>query len=226
MLAYRGGSRISQEVARMTIIDLNAIDEAPLHSEPFNFMVVPNCIGTAALEAANRDYPEINRAGNINLEDVRYGPAFDAFLEELQGPEVADHIGRRFGVELGECPVTTTVRKFCEQSDGNIHTDHPSKIITVLVYFNENWTEGAGQLRMLRSPTDLEDFAAEVPPIGGTLLAFRRTDHSWHGHERFVGERRMVQMNYLRPTRLALWKQQIDRFGTRTMKKALRALGN
>jgi len=210
----------------MPIIDLNAIDKAPLRSDPFDFLVVPGCIGPSALADINGDYPEIERAGNMNLDDVRYGPAFDSFLEELQGPEVAERIGRKFGVELGECPVTTTVRKFCEQSDGNIHTDHPSKIITVLVYFNPNWTEGAGQLRMLRSPTDLEDFAAEVPPIGGTLLAFRRTDHSWHGHERFVGERRMVQMNYLRATRLALWKQQIDRFGTRTMKKALRALGN
>ena len=79
---------------------------------------------------------------------------------------------------------------------------------------------------MLRSSSDIEDYAAEVPPLGGTVLAFRRTDTSYHGHKPFVGERRMVQMNYLRATRMALWKQQIDRFGTRTMKKALRALGN
>jgi hypothetical protein len=34
----------------------------------------------------------------------------------------------------------------------------------------------------------------------------------------------MVQMNYLKSGRLSQWKQQIDRFGTRTMKKALRLL--
>lgn len=210
----------------MPIIDLNAIDNAPLQTDPFDFLVVPGCISAEALTTINRDYPDIQRPGNMNLDDVSYGPAFSEFLDELQGPDVAAHIGAKFDLELGECPVTTTVRKFCEQSDGNIHTDHPSKIITVLVYFNENWSEGTGQLRMLRSATDLEDYAAQVPPIGGTLLAFRRTDVSWHGHERFVGERRMVQMNYLRATRLAQWKQQMDRFGTRTMKKALRAFGN
>lgn len=210
----------------MPIIDLQAIDDAPLQTDPFDFLVIPGCISPAALQTVNRDYPDIQRAGNLNLDDVEYGAAFQTFLAELQGPDVAEHLGRKFDVELGECPVTTTVRKFCEQSDGNIHTDHPSKVITVLVYFNEDWKESAGQLRMLRSATDLQDFAAEVPPIGGTLLAFRRTDISWHGHERFVGERRMVQMNYLRATRLAQWKQQIDRLGTRTMKKALRALGN
>ena len=79
------------------------------------------------------------------------------------------------------------MRKFCESSDGNIHTDHKSKVITVLVYFNTDWDEQAGQLRLLRSRTDIEDYAAEVPPAGGTLLAFRRTRNSWHGHKRFVG---------------------------------------
>jgi SM-20-related protein len=208
----------------MHAIDLDAIDAAPLQTDPFDFCVAPNCVSQAALATINRDYPAIDRPGNLNLDDVEFGPAFQAFIDELQGPELAQHLGLKFGVELGDCPVTTTVRKFCEQSDGNIHTDHPSKIITVLVYFNEDWTEGAGQLRLLRSPMDIEDFAAEVPPLGGTLLAFRRTDVSYHGHKRFVGERRMVQMNYLRATRLALWKQQLDRFGTRTVKKALRVL--
>ena len=44
----------------------------------------------------------------------------------------------------------------------------------MLVYFNTDWDEQAGQLRLLRSRTDIEDYAAEVPPAGGTLLVFRR----------------------------------------------------
>jgi hypothetical protein len=207
-------------------INFAAIDAAPLQEDPFDFLVVPGCLDASALATINQDYPPIERPGNLSLDDVSFGAGFQAFLDQLQGPELAEHLGRKFGVDLSECPVTTTVRKFCEPSDGNIHTDHPSKIITVLMYFNEQWSENSGQLRMLRSATDIEDFAAEVPPQGGTLLAFRRTDVSYHGHKRFVGERRMVQMNYLRATRLALWKQQLDRLGTRTMKKALRVFGN
>ncbi len=210
----------------MLALDLQTIDAAELQTEPFDFLVVPDCVSPAALEAINRDYPQIERPGNLNLDGLSCGAAFKAFMDELQGPDLAERLGRKFSVELGQCPVTTTVRKFCEQSDGNIHTDHPSKVLTVLVYFNQAWSQNTGQLRMLRSATDIDDYAAEVPPLGGTLLAFRRTDHSWHGHQRFVGERRMVQMNYLRATRLALWKQQIDRFGTRVMKTTLRALGN
>jgi hypothetical protein len=208
----------------MTVLDLSAIDATPLQTDPFDFIVVPGCIRPNDLASVNRDYPDIDRPGNLNPEDVSFGPLFQSFLEELEGPEFADHIGRKFDLDLSDCTTTVTVRKYCERSDGNIHTDHPSKVITVLVYFNEDWSNPEGQLRMLRSASDIEDFAAEVPPLGGTLLAFRRTDHSYHGHKPYVGERRMVQMNYLKSGRLSQWKQQIDRLGTRTMKKALRLL--
>ncbi|MGI9331118.1 MAG: 2OG-Fe(II) oxygenase [Gammaproteobacteria bacterium] len=207
-------------------INFEAIDAAPLQQDPFDFLVVPGCLDASALATINQDYPTIEQPGNLSVDAVSFGPSFQSVLDQLQGPELAKHIGRKFSVDLMDCPVTTTVRKFCEPSDGNIHTDHPSKIITVLMYFNEHWSENSGQLRMLRSATDIEDFAAEVPPQGGTLLAFRRTDISYHGHKRFVGERRMVQMNYLRATRLAQWKQQLDRLGTRAMKKAARVFGN
>jgi hypothetical protein len=36
-----------------------------------------------------------------------------------------------------------------------------------------------------------------VSPIGGTLLAFRRADNSWHGHQPFVGDRKVIQFNWL-----------------------------
>lgn len=209
----------------MSALDLKALEATPLQRDPFDFLVVPGCIGPEPLAAINQDYPDIDRPGNLSLDDVQYGPAFQSLIDELESEQFADAIGRKFGVDLGGCPTTITIRKFCEQSDGNIHTDHRSKIITVLLYFNTDWSDDAGRLRMLRSAHDIEDFAAEVPPIGGTLLAFRRTDNSYHGHKRFVGERRMLQLSFLRSTRLAQWRQQIDRLGTRVMKGAMRVVG-
>ena len=205
----------------MKVLDLTAIDAAPLNTDPFDFLVVPGCIRTEGLTKVNADYPPIDRPGNLSLEDIEYGPVFEQFLAELSGPELAEHIGRKFGLDLSESPTTVTVRKYCERSDGNIHTDHPSKIITVLVYFNEQWNNEDGQRRMLRSGNNIEDYVAQVAPLGGTLLAFRRTDHSWHGHTRFVGERRMVQINYLDQSPMAVAAQRISRFGTHFMKNVL-----
>lgn len=205
----------------MSLISLNALQKAPLHSDPFDYMVVPDFLSPAALAQVNNDYPAIDTAANHALESLTYGSAFETLMEELRGPEVARALGEKFDMDLVSLPTTVTVRKFCERTDGNIHTDHKSKVITVLVYFNDGWEHEEGQLRLLRSKEDIEDYAAQVTPLGGTLLAFRRTDHSWHGHTRFVGERRMVQVNYLDQSPIAIAAQRISRFGTHFMKNVL-----
>lgn len=203
------------------MINLDALRSAQLHTDPFDYLVAPGFLGAEPLARVNADYPSIDSAANHTLETLSPGPAFAALMDELQGPELATAIGDIFDLELATLPTTVTVRKFCERTDGNIHTDHKSKIITVLVYFNESWEHEDGQLRLLRSKDNIEDYAAQVPPLGGTLLAFRRTDHSWHGHTRFVGERRMVQVNYLDQSPLAIATQRISRFGTHFMKNVL-----
>ena len=60
---------------------------------------------------------------------------------------------------------------------------------------NPNWEKAGGQLRLLRSGRDLDDMILEVPPIEETLLAFKRSDSSWHGHKPFSAKRRVIQFN-------------------------------
>jgi Rps23 Pro-64 3,4-dihydroxylase Tpa1-like proline 4-hydroxylase len=90
-----------------------------------------------------------------------------------------------------------TLRARTRPIDGRIHTDSETKLVTALIYLNGDWTEPGGRLRLLRGPDDLEDMIAEVPPMAGTLLAFRRSDCSWHGHKPFDGERRAIMLNWM-----------------------------
>jgi SM-20-related protein len=39
---------------------------------------------------------------------------------------------------------------------------------------------------------------AEISPVMGSCFGFRRADNSWHGHKPFAGERRVVQITWLR----------------------------
>ena len=205
----------------MSLIDLDALDAAELQTDPFDYIVVPDFLPPSALKEVNADYPIIDSAANHDLRDVSYGPQFAKLVSELQTDEFRTHLGRLFGVDLSECAETITLRKYCERTDGHIHTDHRSKVITVLVYFNEQWNSDAGCLRMLRSPSDLEHYSAEVKPLGGSLLAFRRSNWSWHGHKEFVGERRMLQYNFLSNSKLAQLNQKLSRMGTHFSKRVL-----
>ncbi len=205
----------------MSVLDFAALEATPLQRDPFDYIVVPDFIRREAREAIEKDFPEIHGPANFRLEEVKPGPAFEAFLEELQGPEMAQRIAAKFGVDLEGKSTTITVRRYAQASDGNIHTDSWTKVITILVYFNREWTHETGALRMLRSPTDIEDYAAEVPPLSGTLLGFRRSESSFHGHKRFEGERLMLQMSWVQESRRAALALRVKRLTTRLM-KALR----
>ena len=205
-------------------IDYDALTAATLETDPYDHGVVPGWIPADPLRAINESYPDISHAGNESLSSLSASGAFAEFVEEIQGPRFAESLGNLFDLDLSRSPSRITVRRFAESSDGHIHTDHRSKTITVLFYFNEEWGETAGNLRLLRADTDIEDYTVEVPPYGGTMLAFRRTDHSFHGHLPFVGERRTLQLNFLRAGPVSLLHQGFDRMSTRVMKGTLRLL--
>jgi Rps23 Pro-64 3,4-dihydroxylase Tpa1-like proline 4-hydroxylase len=206
----------------MKLLNVAAFETTPLQHDPFDFLIADGAMSPETLAQVNKDYPAIDLPANFRPEDLQYGPAFGQLLEELDSPEFQAAVERKFDVSLANTEKTITVRKYSELSDGNIHTDHWSKVITVLVYFNPEWTQEGGKLRMLRSKTDIEDYAAEATPVGGTLLAFRRSNRSFHGYKRFQGERRMVQVNWIRSGRLAWYAQQLARLGTHTGKRLLR----
>jgi SM-20-related protein len=168
---------------------------APLVKEPFEHLIVSGFIGPAALAAINADYPKITSSGSFPVDQVSFGPAFQTLLDELESDQFREAFEQKFGIDLSGRPTVTTVRGRCDLSDGKIHTDSTSKIITVLIYMNETWDQPGGRLLLLRSATDLNDIIVEVPPVAGTMLAFKRSHNSWHGHELFAGERRVIQFN-------------------------------
>jgi SM-20-related protein len=169
----------------------------PLMREPFQHLIVSGFVGPAALKAINADYPKISTPGSFPVDQVSFGPAFQTMLDELESEEFREAFEEKFGLDLAGRPTVTTVRGRCDARDGKIHTDSTSKIITVLIYMNESWEQAGGRLRLLRSADNLNDIISEVPPVAGTLLAFKRSDNSWHGHEPFAGERRVIQFNWL-----------------------------
>ena len=187
----------------MSMLDLARFDEAVLHREPCDFIVVPEFVKAEALKLVNSDYPAIAKPGNFPVEELSYGPHFEDLINELTGPEVRSHFESKFAMDLGSYPTQVTIRRYMARiGGGNIHNDSRTKKITVLIYFNEEWHQPGGQLRITRSPSNIDDFYVEVPPVRGTLLAFRRNEYSYHGFRPAQGERRSLQMYWVEPKRL------------------------
>jgi SM-20-related protein len=181
----------------ISFLDLDRFGAAPLAFEPFSYIIVPEFVRPDVLPLINADYPDISRPGSFPLAQLSYGSAFRTFIDELESAEFRDAFEKKFKMSLTGRPTTVTVRGRCAAKDGQIHTDSASKIITVLIYMNAAWEAPDGRLRLLRLGTNIDDMIAEIPPIGGTMVAFKRAGNSWHGHKPFVGVRRVIQFNWV-----------------------------
>ena len=179
------------------MINLEPISSAEVAREPFQFFAAGPVLSDAELDAIRKDFPNIEKPGIFPLSELTYGPAFARLIDAIRSPALAKAVGEKFGVDLTDLPLMITVRGRAQAKDGRIHTDTKDKVVTCLLYLNEQWDEGGGRLRMLRGPDDLEDYAAEIPPNGGTFASFKVSDKSYHGHKPFVGDRRYVMFNWV-----------------------------
>lgn len=202
----------------MPYLSYEALDRVPLERDPFDYVVVADFVSSEALAKICADFPEVPGPGSFPPSELKIAGHFAALLDELNGERFRKAVESKFSLDLSGAPTMVTIRGQIGRRDGSIHTDSKTKIITVLLYFNESWAADGGRLRLLRSGTNLEDYALEVPPVGGTLLVFRRADNSWHGHKLHEGPRRAIQFNWVTSQDVVEREQARHRFSTRLKK--------
>ena len=198
----------------MSLLDIERFEQIPLETDPFDFLVVPQFVNADHLGEILAAFPDVPGPGSHPLDRLKITGTFKELLGELDRQPFRQAVEKKFGIDLSNRPTMFTVRGFCRKSDGKIHTDSKTKIITILIYLNEDWEADGGRLRVLRSGDDLNDYAAEVPPNGGTMLIFKRSDKSWHGHEPFEGRRRAIQMNWVTDASVVAHEQRRHRLSS------------
>ncbi len=202
----------------MTCLDLAALDATPLQRDPYEFLIVPNFIEPSAFAAVSKDFPDVPGPGSHPPGELSIRGKFADLMRDLDGEAFRRAIEAKFSIDLTGRPTMYTVRGYVRARDGEAHTDSKTKIITVLLYMNEGWEADGGRLRILRDRDSLDDPVAEVPPNGGTLLAFRRSENSWHGHKPHEGRRRAIQLNWVTDQDVVDREQGRHRFATRLKK--------
>ena len=181
----------------MAHLNIDKLKAAKLETKPYEYTIVSGFLSPDSVKKINATYPKIDKGGSYPVEMLEESMAIKEVIDELDGPEFEAAISEKFNVELGGRPKMYSLRGYTRAKDGQIHTDSKDKIITVLLYLNDNWQQPGGRLRVLNNGTNVDDFAAEVAPDNGTLLIFKRSGNSWHGHHPFEGPRRSLQMNWM-----------------------------
>jgi hypothetical protein len=181
-------------------LDYEALRDIPVAVEPFRHVVVPGFVPPAELAGVFDDLPPMSRRGSFPIGSLRLGGRALDLIAELEGPRFRAAIAEKFELDLGGAPTMVTLRGQSRERDGQIHCDSGAKRVTVLLYLNpatDAWARHEGCLRLLRGPGNIDDFVEEVPPVNGTLLVFPNGPGTWHGHKQFIGQRYVVQLNYM-----------------------------
>jgi hypothetical protein len=180
--------------------EIFAKSDAVTKRDPFPFTVVKGSLSESLRATIAADFPKYERSGFFPYLPEECGPSVQQVVEDIKSPEFADALGNTLGVErLSQYPTIITIRKLSKETDGRIHNDSKSKIVTALLYLNETWPNTSGGcFRFLSSPENFDhQVGEEVKPLYGTFTAFRRTENSWHGHLPYAGERRVIQVAWL-----------------------------
>jgi hypothetical protein len=181
-------------------LDLPRFDATPVADMPFRHVVVPRFVRPEALDGIVAALPDISAGGSFPPGSLPLGAAAQVLIRALEGTAFRDAVAVKFGLDLYDAPTMVTLRGRSREKDGRIHCDSTAKRVTVLLYLNPadaSWATKGGSLRLLRGPSDIEDYAVEVPPTDGTLLVFPNGPTTWHGHRQHVGRRYVVQLNYM-----------------------------
>ncbi|MFS1525864.1 2OG-Fe(II) oxygenase [Microbulbifer sp. 2304DJ12-6] len=181
----------------MSQLAIDRLNAAEVKAAPFPHFYLAQSLPPDEASALIRSFPALHKGGSFNIEDVKISARLRRFVEQFDSAEVRRILGEKFELDLTDKPMMATLRGYSRAKDGRIHTDSKSKLITVLVYLNETWPSPTGRLRILRNGDDMEDYADELLPGPGALVAFKVTDNCWHGYRSFTGKRQSIQINFL-----------------------------
>lgn len=204
------------------MLDLNQIRQAAVRPAPFPYFVVNDAIAEADAKLAAEAFPLVDRPGAVDVGATEYGAPFGALLDELRGDRFRALIAEKLEIDLTGRDIVINVRAQTRLTDGNIHTDTPSKLVTVLLYFNGPGQAVDSGLRILNNGRDIDNYVEEIPSTLGTMVAFKVTPDCWHGHKPFVGERHSLQLNYLSGIKTIGKHQLVHRLVGRMKRKLAR----
>ena len=165
-------------VGHLNIARLRA---AKVETEPFNYMIVPGFLSADSVRAINATYPRIEKGGSFPIDSLDESMIVREVIEELDGPEFEATVAEKFDVALDGRPKMYSLRGWTRAKDGQIHTDSKDKIITVLIYLNEDWKEEFGGHFELWD-REMKGCRKKILPLFNRMAMFSTTSESYHCH--------------------------------------------
>ncbi|GAA6619167.1 2OG-Fe(II) oxygenase [Scytonema sp. NUACC26] len=152
------------------------------HSEA-SLYLRPNIVRQEEIAKLNNrsDYwRKLIKDGHLTHEIEKLDQVWQRLIEEIWNPAYRIAMEKQTGLNLKNHTLTISFRRYNSGNTFAPHTDHPSKSLTHLLFFNSQWSMNwGGYFRILKG--NQPDFVfQEIPPLINYSVAIIRSDNSWH----------------------------------------------
>jgi len=192
------------------MLDLTQIKQQIMQTEPYRWAFLNGLFSAADAAELSTTFPRDRFktvAGFDGEKSYRYrsrslvhmgttshtdpeglSPAWQQLAADLLSPEYRSAVEALSGLTLEQSPMEVNVLHYGPGAWLGPHLDLKAKMITHVLYFNQNWDyKDGGNLAILRS-SDPADIVAEVLPVVGNSSLLVRSDRSWHTVSRVAEE--------------------------------------
>ena len=179
-----------------TAFNFDELRKLKLQDNPFRYVAHgPTVLNPKILGELCDTFPTTDHVGFNKASKVALCCQWNAFIEEIHSTAYREAIEKVTGLNLSSYEVGIGIRHFSKLSHGAPHADVPRKKVTHLIYFNNEWPQESGRLRLLRSK-NLDDVHDVITPLKGNGLIFVVSRNSFHGFEPYEGVRNAIQINF------------------------------
>jgi 2OG-Fe(II) oxygenase superfamily len=184
------------------MIDFAKLGQLQLNTAPFEWAAADALIAPADAGALAASYPRdhfklidgydgekgykyrarslVHMGARAPSHPKSLSPAWRRLAADLLSPQYRAAMGKLIGRDLGAALLEVNLTEYGPGAWQGPHLDLREKIVTHVLYFNQEWREGdGGCLRILRSK-DAADAAHEIAPLIGRSAVLVRSDRSWH----------------------------------------------
>ncbi|MGW7574931.1 2OG-Fe(II) oxygenase [Streptomyces sp. NPDC054765] len=220
----------------MSLLNLSAIDSAPLSTEPYPHAVLHDSfageqdalVGEFPTEGFHYDVRDSAEAGRkryrtYNYQLIKFGVPdrqnigqlsrrWQLLLDDLSSTAYRTAVSAATATDLTGTVLDVRLVRYAEGCWIEPHVDRPDKVVTHLFYLNATWRpQWSGALRVLRS-ADIDDWSDEVFPLAGTSVLMVRTERAWHAVPPVTGagphDRKTLLVHFVRPVEAAAGPEQ------------------
>ncbi|MEH2410461.1 2OG-Fe(II) oxygenase [Nostoc sp.] len=132
------------------------------------------------LKSSDNRWRERMAQGRLTYDLRHLSKVWRQLIEELWTDSYRAAIAEMSGLELKHCVMDIGFRRYHLGHLHHPHTDEPNKVLTHLLFFNQQWSgDWGGCLRILKD-SQPESAFQDILPLSDSSVAIVRSDNSWH----------------------------------------------